>query len=254
MKTRGHLLEELGANATASPVIQLVDGWLLRCAPGLPFRRSNAALPLGSHTADVAATVAIVEDFYERRGLPPCVQVSTLAPPEIDAYLASRGYRIDGLTDVLVASTSASTARAVPAAGVVVRVTPTLDDEWAKEYGEMHGAGTPAAARVARVRPAVAYARTHRGAATAQVDGQVAGVGFGVYERGWLGVYGMGTASTACRRGVATTLLHALATATPDPAPSHAYLQVETANAPAHALYEKLGFTHEYSYHYRIKP
>jgi hypothetical protein len=101
MTCQSRLLDELGANATASPVTQLVDGWLLRCAPDLPFRRSNAALPLGSRGADLAATVATVEDFYERRGLPACVQVSTAAPPEIDKYLASRGYRIDAPTDVL---------------------------------------------------------------------------------------------------------------------------------------------------------
>ena len=39
------LLDEVAANAVPAPVTRLVDGWLAKSAPELPFRRANSVLP-----------------------------------------------------------------------------------------------------------------------------------------------------------------------------------------------------------------
>ena len=52
----GRALDEVAANATVAPVTRLVDGWLAKAAPDLPFRRANAVLPaLGGLGADIKA-------------------------------------------------------------------------------------------------------------------------------------------------------------------------------------------------------
>jgi ribosomal protein S18 acetylase RimI-like enzyme len=55
------------------------------------------------------------------------------------------------------------------------------------------------------------------------------------------------------RRGLATALLHALAAWGQKCGASRAYLQVMQDNAPAQALYERVGFRTLYGYHYREK-
>ena len=81
-------------------------------------------------------------------------------------------------------------------------------------------------------------------------DGAVA-AGFVVVERGWGGIFGMGTRPEARRRGVARALLHALASRAAGLGATRLYLQVEADNTPALALYASSCFDPAYGYHYR---
>src|SRR5262249_24506372 len=87
----------------------------------------------------------------------------------------------------------------------------------------------------------------------AHVDRKPAGMVFGVLERGWCGIYGLTTVPAARGRGVASTMLHALAEAALAAGADDTYLQVERDNTKARALYDKLGFTVAAGYHYRVK-
>jgi ribosomal protein S18 acetylase RimI-like enzyme len=72
-----------------------------------------------------------------------------------------------------------------------------------------------------------------------------------VLERGWMGVYSMGTRPEARRRGAATAVLHALARWAVSRGAAHTYLQVEATNDAARQLYIRAGFETAYRYHYR---
>ena len=86
-------------------------------------------------------------------------------------------------------------------------------------------------------------------AVIADVDDEPVGMGFGVYSsRCWCGVFGMITPAPFRRRGVASTILHALACDADD-----LYLQVEQDNTAARGLDEGAGFAYVYGYHYRVK-
>jgi len=97
---------------------------------------------------------------------------------------------------------------------------------------------------LARIEPATAYARA---------AGDL-GVGLAVCERGWAGLFCVATAPGARRRGIAGHVVHALTTWAVGHGARHLYLQVDSANAPAHALYERAGFTRSHGYHYRAAP
>ena len=81
----------------------------------------------------------------------------------------------------------------------------------------------------------------------------VAACGFGVLEDEWVGLYDITTRDDARRRGHAARVAGAIMSWARDNGASSAYLQVMTDNAPARALYAKLGFREAYQYAYRTK-
>jgi GNAT superfamily N-acetyltransferase len=243
------LLDELAANATAPGPAQVVDGWRLRVAPELPFRRSNAVVPFGAPapTLDVTARIEVVERFYRDRGLPVRFQLSPAAEPgDLDARLAARGYTIDAPVDIYVAPT----VRVLGQAGAdltPVNVEAAVDPDWIAAFGENRARLEGYAALLAAIEPRSAVAFV-------DLDGVPAAIGFGVLERGWVGIFGMVTRSDVRRRGGARAVLDALAIWAADQSAHGLYLQVETDNAPARVLYESAGFVRNHGYHYRVLP
>ena len=68
----------------------------------------------------------------------------------------------------------------------------------------------------------------------------------------WLGIYEVATLPEARRRGAARAILAALAGWGLERGARRAYLLVTGSNAPANALYARLGFSRAYGYRYRI--
>ena len=257
--SRGRLLGELAARATVAAEQESIDGWWLKVAD-LPFRRCNAVLPsvgAGLDAAMAERALDAVERWYAARGRRVVVQVSSVDPgaEALDALLAERGYEIEAPVHLhtcsIERSHEAGPARAV-APGVRVEVREGIDEEWARHYGAAHGVdgaareGTEAYGRMLRVRAGDALG------GAASVDGAPAGVGFGVLDQGWLGIFGMGTAPTFRGRGVATAVVRALLERAAERGATGAYLQVETDNPVAISLYEGLGFRRDHGYHYRV--
>jgi ribosomal protein S18 acetylase RimI-like enzyme len=244
VSTPTRVLDEIAANATPAPITRLVDGWLAKGAPGLPFRRANAVLPAAGAGADPDRAAAVLDEldaWYGSQGLRLIVQVPS-TDPALDALLAERGMEVEAPVDVLVATPFAGRS----ALDVEVLVTEGVDAAWAAEYGAIHGDDPRSRARVEAYGRMLADLGPAAIAAVARRDGEPAGVGFGVRERGWLGVFGMGTAPAHRRQGVAGAVLGALAEG------GDTYLQVEVDNGPAQLLYRAAGFTPSHQYHYRV--
>jgi ribosomal protein S18 acetylase RimI-like enzyme len=81
-------------------------------------------------------------------------------------------------------------------------------------------------------------ATTPRGRGQAGVDGD------------WLGIHDLAVDAEHRRQGVATALLRTLLEAGAERGATTAWLHVETDNAPALALYERLGFTEHHTCRY----
>jgi GNAT superfamily N-acetyltransferase len=67
------------------------------------------------------------------------------------------------------------------------------------------------------------------------------------------GIFDMVTHDAVRGRGLATRIVAELLSWARRSA-THAYLQVDAANAPALAVYCKFGFATAYTYHYRARP
>jgi GNAT superfamily N-acetyltransferase len=245
-------LDELAANATAATTVQLLDGWLLRAAPEYPFRRSNSTLPHGSAGVGLETRIAMVEDFYRHRGLPVRFQMSPAARPAgLDDVLETSGYEIEEPTLVLTAETARVIDRTRRDDAGEVAVGEGIDEYWVGEYASAYGDDEVGRERLRAYAHLLQRLAPTIGTAVLPVDETPGAIGLGVLERGWAGVYAMGTRREARRRGAATAVVHALACWAKRHSAARMYLQVEAANDGARQLYARAGFETAYRYHYR---
>lgn len=242
------LIEELAANAWPPDVVQHLDGWRVRYAHGVT-RRINSVWPnldFGRHP--LREKLALVEAFYARRKAVSRFQICPTAQPEgLDVVLAERGYTLDAPTHVQTAVLAQVQTQPPPPA-VTITLQPELPTSWLDFYREVEALNDHAIAVRRRILERVA---PPTGYALAYQDGRLIGIGLGIAERGWVGIYTMLTHPEARRQGVATAVLRQLAVWGEQQGASRMYLQVMQSNHAAQALYGRCGFTTRYSYHYR---
>ena len=242
------LIEELAANAWPADMVQHLDGWRLRFSHGVT-RRINSVLPnLDFGRYALPEKLALVEMFYGRFQATPRFQICPAAQPaNLDAVLAERGYTLDAPTYVQTAVLAQVQSQPLPAA-VTITLQPELPASWLDFYREVEALNDHAIAVrrriLERVAPPTAYALAYQ-------DGRLIGIGLGVAERGWVGIYTMLTHPDARRQGAATAVLGQLAAWGEQQGASRMYLQVMQSNRAALALYGRCGFATRYSYHYR---
>ncbi|MDI6407987.1 GNAT family N-acetyltransferase [Streptomyces albus] len=252
-----HRIEQHALAAWPSPAGQALDGWLVRHTPGMRRLRSgNTAWPRPE--ADKAAEEALpaVEEFYTARGLTPAVQVSpALHHIGLDERLAALGWRQEAAIHVMTAP-AATVATAEPAAGKAagkwaVRCDDGLTPAWLTAFGELDGqddSRTLVDSVVSRIALPLACVTVRA------EDGRLAGTGLFVGgDARWAGVYCMVTHPAFRRRGVAAAVLRTGARWAREQHIPGLYLQVSRTNNAARALYARAGFTHAYSYHYRLR-
>ncbi|MFN8471638.1 MAG: GNAT family N-acetyltransferase [Anaerolineae bacterium] len=237
-------------NAWPAAIVQTLGGWRLRFNWGVTSR-ANSVWPNDADEAPpLEERLRIADDFYARRGAPAQYQISPASRPgDLDAHLAQCGYAIHSRTCVQTASLADVIARA--STTTRIHIADECADAWFDAYTDAEGADARSATLrrgiVERIGPRTAFAHLN-------VDGSAAAVGMGVLERGWLGIFNMSTHRTYRRRGAATAILSGLANWAAQNGASRTYLQVVESNAPARALYEGLGFSTLYHYHYRKAP
>lgn len=219
-----------------------VAGWRL-ASGGSNTRRLRSARTLDLEpAADVEAAIAAVERHYAALGLPACFHIADLvAPPDLDARLAAKGYALVTPTSVLLGPIPD-----LPADGRVELLTRASQAAMNALADRLWSPAIRAerAATFARIR------RPHR-FALAWVDGEPAAAGLAVREGELVGLFAMRTQWRFRRRGLARAVLARLAGWAAGEGATRLYLQVEDDNAPALALYRGLGLARAYGYHYR---
>jgi GNAT superfamily N-acetyltransferase len=243
---RIRLLEDVGADAWPAAGTAWLEGWRLSLDRGVT-RRANSVLPNAEQPAnDVDALIGEVERRYRAKGLRPCFKLTAAAQPaDLDRRLERRDYRAEGHSLVLVADVRTIAPPPSPQIIIALEDRPTqawLDACWpAAQY---------AAERPVR-KDIVARLRLSRAFALARLGSALGGAALAVADRGWVGLTAVHTLPEQRRRGVAQSLLGALARWALEQGVERLYLQVERDNAPARELYRGLGFARAYSYHYR---
>jgi len=237
-------LERLAARSWRALDEEPYGDWLLRAGEGFTGR-ANSVLVVGEPPAPLADAVAAVGRWYAARGLRPQAQVPLPGAEEADAAFVAAGWTT--VEDVLVL-----TAPLLPwsAPDVRVHLAPEPDDAWLAGY-RYRGTPLPPVAHRILVNtedPVFASVRLKPEPAP------LAAVARGVLVEDWLVVTAVTVADEARRRGLGTAVMAALGDWARDRGGRHCLLQVVETNAPALALYERLGFTEHHRYHYRLAP
>ncbi len=237
-------LELLAARGWRGTETEPLGEWLLRAGGSGFTSRAHSALAVGDPGRPLPDAVAAVADWYRARGLRPCVQLPGRQARPADAAFAAAGWERD--EDSLLLTVELDDEEPGPRA--TVQLDPAPDEEWLAA-ARSHGTPLPAGAL-----PVLTGADRLAFASVRGDDGAVVAVARGVLTDDWLGVTAVTVAEHARRGGLATSLTRALQSWAVDAGARWCYLQVVSGNAPARALYRRMGFIEHHRYHYRRPP
>ncbi|MDT0377981.1 GNAT family N-acetyltransferase [Streptomyces sp. DSM 42041] len=251
-----HELQRVAAQGWPALETERLGEWTLRAAHGFTSR-ANSVLPMGDPGTGLDAALERVTRWYDARALPAKIQVTT-GDVDDDRALAraldERGWTAERHA---VLRTGALAPLADRAPDPRVRLHRTPGDAWLGAYRRAEGAAGDAALRVLCGGPSVWFATVPGGASGAGAEepgtGPVA-IGRCVVAGRWAGFAAVEVTPGHRRQGLATVVMAELARRALREGASAAYLQVETGNAAALALYDRLGFADHHAYHYRRAP
>ncbi|WP_073947264.1 GNAT family N-acetyltransferase [Streptomyces kebangsaanensis] len=238
-------LARVAARAWPPVESERLGDWELRAAGGFT-RRANSVLPLGDPGLPLDGALAAVRRWYGERGLPAYVQTATGAEGAQEllcAELERRGW-VREVSAELWTGALAPVADRSEGSGVVL--SRTADEAWLARYRRK--GVSEVALKVLGGGPSVWFA------SVPGEGGVPAAIGRCVVDGRWASFAAVEVDPALRRRGLATTVLAALARRALDEGASAAWLQVETDNAAARALYGALGFSAHHAYHHYREP
>ena len=240
-----------GARGWPAVETERLGEWTLRASGGFTAR-ANSVLPLGDpgRPLDEAADEAV--RWYGERGLTPRIQLVPEEHALLERELAGRGWTAERYAVVRVGALAPLADRA-PDERVTLGRAP--DEAWLARYHRAEGGGSlpDAAWRVLSGGPSVWFA-TMAGEPEGAGPARPAAIGRCVVDGRWAGFAAIEVAPERRGEGLASAVMAELSRRALEEGASAAYLQVERDNAPARALYDKLGFTDHHAYHYLRAP
>ncbi|MFG3246940.1 GNAT family N-acetyltransferase [Streptomyces sp. NPDC048187] len=244
-------LARVAARAWRPVESERLGAWELRAAAGFT-RRANSALPLGDPGLPLDEALAAVRRWYGERGLPAYVQTATGAVGTEEllcAELERRGW-VREVTAEVWTGPLAPVADLAEGSGVVL--SREADEAWLARYRRK--GVSEVALRVLSSGPSVWFAKVPGADADADPPGTPAAIGRCVVDGRWASFAAVEVDPALRRRGLATEVMAALARRALDEGASAAWLQVETDNAGARALYAGMGFAAHHAYHHYREP
>jgi RimJ/RimL family protein N-acetyltransferase len=238
-----------------------LGNWLLRAARGFTGR-ANSALAVGDPGVPVDDAICAVGDWYRARGLPAMIAVPMPLPGPgpashpLDDYLSERAWATRPapayvMTADLPVQPDLSVMPHAPdlPPGTEYRTDPQPDEAWLAMY-HYRGQELPLVGREllmsADWQRFISIREQAGGSPVAIARLSVAG--------GWAGITAVEVSAGYRRQGLGTLITRAACTEAARQGVSRVFLQVETANAAALALYERCGFRYSHCYHYRVAP
>ena len=240
-------IEDAGINASAPPQQRWVDGWLLRFSPG-KAKRARCVQAVAAGRLPLAERLALCQAVFQSANLPMVVRITPFSqPPGLDCALALLGYRSLDDTLVMVGQLGAVPATPLPDS---VQLQAQAPADFAQTVGALRG--SPAGQRTAQAQRLLASPVPYQGWVLRRASDQhILACGQTAIEADMVGLYDVFTDPAARGQGLARLLCSQLLVAAHAAGARVAYLQVEADNAPARAVYHRLGLADAYAYHYR---
>jgi len=253
-------LARISARAWRPVESEWLGAWELRAAAGFT-RRANSVLPTGDPGLPLDEALTAVREWYAARGLPAYIQTATGAEGTQEllcAHLEARGWTREVTAELWIGSLAPIADREVAGAPEVV-LSREADEAWLGRYqrkglGEVAlkvlGGGSPRSSEAERAGgPSVWFASVPGDEGDAP-----AAIGRCVVDGRWAGFAAVEVDPAQRRRGLAGAVMAALARRALEEGASAAWLQVETDNTAARALYAGMGFGAHHAYHHYRAP
>jgi ribosomal protein S18 acetylase RimI-like enzyme len=243
-------LEELSMNAWPALQTLLKDGWVIRFADGYT-KRANSVNPIYSSIENgdeeqIYRQIRVCEGLFAERRLNPVFKMTKTAPEYLEPVLIHSGYQAFDHTSVQMLRLD----NPVDPAEAQVAIATGFSERWLADYARLNGVNDSNRAILRRMLRQIVPLH---GFISLWEGNRVVGCGMGVIEDGWIGLFDIVVDKECRRRGHGEALIRKLLKFGRDNGAERVYLQVVKHNIPAWKLYEKLGFTEEYSYWYRMK-
>jgi GNAT superfamily N-acetyltransferase len=239
-------LEYLASHCWPAREIERYKGWIIHWNDGITWR-ANSVLPIGPiDGVQLEEAIEYVISFYEERETPSAFKITEASMPEdIDETLADMGFERRMLTHVQIVPITKLSCIYPKVPVDILKVNDSSIDILMVESGFDENTIEVRRGIINRIEG-------EKGIAQVMIDGKLAGVGLGVVQESWLGLFSIRTLPEYQRRGVAWSISCALGMWGEDLGAKSAFLQVEAKNRPALMLYELMGFETLYTYWYRI--
>ncbi|MDP2004352.1 MAG: GNAT family N-acetyltransferase [Rubrivivax sp.] len=247
-------IEDASLNASAPPQQFWLDGWIVRTSPG-KARRARCVNAVAAGRLPVDHKLMQAGALFRDANLPMVVRITPFTlPADLDGQLGRRGWdRLDE-TQVMVRphldDLHAASDTPPPAGTTWARLDGAA---FADAVGALRG--SPAEQRRAHAQRLASSPVRYEGHALCRKgDGEVLACGQFAREAELVGLYDVFTRENARGQGLASLLCARLLALAVRHGARVAYLQTEGTNHVARRVYRRLGFSDQYSYHYRQLP
>lgn len=239
------LYEELSMNAHPALKTQLYDGWILRFSNGYT-NRANSVNPLYKSALPIEEKLDFCKDIYSSQGLPAVYKITPHSAKDLDGILDTCGYEKVTPTNVMVKKLTTADFY-----GFKSIITDKIDVGWQESYFRLNGITDDIKIKTGKAIQDGILNKTF--CASVKEREVTAACGLCVIERGYAGLFDITVDQDCRRRGLGFDICSSLLASASRDGAKFAYLQVVADNAPAVALYKKLGFEFYYQYWYRVK-
>ena len=240
-------IEALGFRAWPATT-SLYDGsWLVRLTAGHPSRRLNSINPLDRmDDRDIDVRLETIGRRFASYDRPLVIRHTPLTPGALVDWCDANGWRTEGETAVMTADVR------------TLDLDETLDHLSLRDVGRFVDAALAVRPRDRNLKSGLTEVlsaiKPETGLFVLAEDEVPIATALCVHDGEYAGIFEVATSSEKRRQGRARTITRAALRWARSRGAERAWLQVETDNAGALALYESLGFSEAYRYRYRAAP
>ena len=231
--------------------------WTLRSSNGFTGR-ANSVLPVGDPSLPLERAIDFVEKWYSDRGAPALFQLHgergfVVEDDELGAALLCRGYEVGGgranWERVLVMTGAAAGVPPLTTESAPVTADSALQPEWLMAYGSQRSIVPGATEAVLTGSDGQLFMSVRD-----PESGRIVAIARMAIHPGWAGIFGLWVHPDYRRRGLATTIVSAIAMVARENTMPAIYLQVSADNTDGITFWEALGFGVHHEYTYLAKP